>query len=301
MKRLAYHRLDVFTRRALAGNPLAVVLEADELDAAQMQAIAREFNLSETVFVLAPRDSVNTARLRIFTPTLELPFAGHPTVGAACLIAQLRAPDMIGRPLRLVLEEEAGPVACEVVRHQGALRANFVAPKPPQFIQPLSDRAAIAAALALDESDIGFDSHEPATATAGVPFAFVPLKSLSALNAVAPDFARFGAAFPLQRPAVFLYTRETNDPAHHVQARVFVPGLGVHEDPATGSAACAFAAIALRFEQPEDGEHAIVIEQGYAMGRPSQIALTMQVEAGALVQTEIGGASVMIAEGVLTL
>jgi trans-2,3-dihydro-3-hydroxyanthranilate isomerase len=300
--RLAYHLLDVFTERPLAGNPLAVVPDADGIDAAQMQAIAREFNLSETVFVTAPADPVHTARLRIFTPALELPFAGHPTIGAACLIAQLRAPDMLGRqPLRLVLEEQVGAVVCEVVRWQGSLRASFVAPKQPELCGVLADRAAIAAALGLDDAEIGFDGHEPVLASAGLPFAFVPVRSLAALNRIAPDFSRFAAAFQLERPAAFIYTRETADPANHVQARVLVPGLGVHEDPATGSAACAFAAVAVQFERPEDGEHTIVIEQGFAMGRPSQIALTMQVSDGALVETSVGGACVKIGEGFLML
>jgi trans-2,3-dihydro-3-hydroxyanthranilate isomerase len=325
--RLAYHLLDVFTERPLAGNPLAVVPDADGLDAAQMQAIAREFNLSETVFVIAPHDPVHTARLRIFTPTQELPFAGHPTVGAACMIAQLRAPDMLGRqPLRLVLEKQAGPVVCEVVRWQGALRASFVAPKQPELCGALADRASIAAALGVDEAEIGFDGHEPVLASAGLPFAFVPVRSLSELNRIAPDFSRFAAAFQLERPAAFIYTRETADPANHVQARVFVNspskdgrlatphcpssndgrlatpcGLGAHEDPATGSAACAFAAVAVQFERPEDGEHTIVIEQGFAIGRPSQIALTMQVSDGALVETSVGGACVKIGEGFLSL
>jgi trans-2,3-dihydro-3-hydroxyanthranilate isomerase len=311
--RIAYHLLDVFTDQPLAGNPLAVVLDADGLDAARMQAIAREFNLSETVFVTAPRDPVNTARLRIFTPALELPFAGHPTIGAACLIARMRASDMIGRqPLRLVLEEEIGPVVCEVIRFQGALRARFIAPKQPELCGTLNDRTAIAVALGLDEADIGFDAHDPVLASAGLPFAFVPVGSLAALNGIAPDFSRFGAAFQLERPAAFIYTRETADPANHVQARVLVQslskdgrlappcGLGAHEDPATGSAACAFAAVAVRFEQPEDGEHTIVIEQGFAMGRPSQIALTMQVVEGALVETSVGGACVTVGEGFLT-
>ncbi len=125
--RLAYHLLDVFTDVALAGNPLAVVSDADGVSAEQMQAIAREFNLSETVFLLTPRVKLHSARLRIFTPTHELPFAGHPTIGAACLIAFLRAPEMLGRqPLHLVLEEEIGLVGCDVSRFRGAVRAHFV-------------------------------------------------------------------------------------------------------------------------------------------------------------------------------
>ena len=299
--RVAYHLLDVFTERPFAGNSLAVVTEADALTTAQMQAIAREFNLSETAFVVAPRDPTNTAALRIFTPAMELPFAGHPTLGAAALIALLRAPEMIGgQPLRLVLEEAVGAVVCEVARVHGALRAQFWAPQRPELGAPVADRVAIAAALGIDSAAIGFDDHEPVLASMGLPFAFVPVNSLSVLNQIVLDTAHFAAAFPMERPAAFAYTRETTDPAHHVQARVFVSGWGVHEDPATGSAACAFAAVAAHFERPEDGEHTIIIEQGFAIGRPSHIALTMRIAGGELVDTSVGGGCVRIGEGKLT-
>jgi len=298
--RLAFHTLDVFTAQAFCGNPLAVVLDADGLSDAQMQAIAGEFNLSETVFVLAPRDPVHTARLRIFTPKAELPFAGHPTIGAACLIAELRAPEMFGRqPLQLALEEEAGPVLCEVTRLGGAIHARFVTPQAPKILQRLEDRGALAAALGLEPTALGFDSHVPVVASAGLPFAFVPVDGLAALNRIAPQPAALGSALGMERPAVCVYTRETADLAHHVQARVFVPGLGVNEDPATGSAAAAFAAVAVAFESPEDGEHAILIEQGFAMGRPSLIHLTLEIAGGSLIQASVGGASVRISEGFL--
>jgi trans-2,3-dihydro-3-hydroxyanthranilate isomerase len=300
--RLAYRLVDVFTQRPLAGNPLAVVLDADGIESARMLEIAREFNLSETAFVLKPRDPVNTARLRIFTPAVELPFAGHPTLGAAALIAFERARTMLGQaPLRLVLEEEIGPVVCEVSRVRGVLRASFAAPRLAEIIGAALDPARLAAALGLAAQDIGFDDHRPLLATAGLPFAFVPVASRAALNAAAPDCAALASALPMKRPAACLYTRETSDPANHVQTRVFVPGFGVQEDPATGAAAAAFAAVALNFERPEDGEHVIAIEQGYAMGRPSLIALTLRVEQGALTQVEIGGASVILGEGALSL
>jgi trans-2,3-dihydro-3-hydroxyanthranilate isomerase len=300
--RLAYHLLDVFTDRPLTGNPLAVLPKADGLTREQMQAIAREFNLSETVFVLQPREKIHAARLRIFTPTQELPFAGHPTVGAAALIALLRAPDMIARqPLGLVLEEEIGPVACEVLRYQGTIRARFVAPQLPQILRVLGEKEKIAAALGLTVEELGFDAHEATIASAGLAFAFAPVAGLAALNRLAPDFGAFRAAFGLERAAVCVYSRETSDPAHHVQARVFVPGSGVREDPATGSAACAFAAVACAFERPEDGEHTIVIEQGFTMGRPSRIDLTMQISNGQLTQTSVGGACVKLGEGFLTI
>jgi trans-2,3-dihydro-3-hydroxyanthranilate isomerase len=314
VSRLAYHLLDVFAETPFAGNPLAVVADADGMTPARMQAIAREFNLSETAFVLAPRDPVHTARLRIFTPTMELPFAGHPTLGAACLIALLRAPDMIGRqPLQIVLEEQAGAVVCEVSRFNGVLRGSFVPPQPPMLGGVRVDRAEIAAALGLGEGEIGFDHHEPVTASTGLPFAFVPVQGLAALNRAAPDFSRFSAAFRREPAGVFVYARETSDPAHHVQARVFIHspsrdgrfatpyGSGVSEDPATGSAASAFAAVATHFEQPENGEHEIVIEQGFSIGRPSHISLTLRIADGVLVETRVGGACVKIGEGVLAI
>jgi trans-2,3-dihydro-3-hydroxyanthranilate isomerase len=300
--RLAYHLLDVFTDRPLSGAPLAVLPEADGLGSAQMLAIAREFNLSETVFVQTPRDPLHAARLRIFTPVRELPFAGHATVGAAALIALLRAPDMIARqPMGLVLEEEIGPLACEVWRHRGAIRARYVAPQRPKILGALADREQIAAALGLAAADLGFDAHAPSMASAGVAFAFIPVAGLAALNRLAPNFENFGAAIGLERPAAFVYTRETCDAAHHVQARVFLSGSGDSEDPATASVACAFAAVACAFERPEDGEHDIIIEQGFFMGRPSRISLTMQVERGALTTIGVGGACVIVGEGVLTI
>ncbi len=155
-----FHTLDVFTEEALAGNPLAVVLDSDGLDDARMQAIAREFNLSETVFVFEPRSAMNSARVRIFTPSRELLFAGHPTVGAACLIGHLRAPDILARQdLRVVLEEEIGDVVCLVRRRNGrALAADFQIPRLPERLdQAPPPSADIARSLGLAPDDIGFD------------------------------------------------------------------------------------------------------------------------------------------------
>lgn len=170
-----YFVLDVFTDTALAGNPLAVVIEADGLDEARMQAIAREFNLSETVFVLDPRDPVNSARVRIFTPVRELRFAGHPTVGAAVLLAGLRAPEVLARQdLALVIEEAIGPVHCIVRKNKGTTRASFTLPRLPEPAGEVAADEAIAAALGLAPEDIGFGVHRPCIMSAGNPFTFVP-------------------------------------------------------------------------------------------------------------------------------
>ena len=296
-----FFTLDVFTKDALAGNPLAVVIDAEGLDAARMQAIAREFNLSETVFVLPARNPVNTARVRIFTPAAELPFAGHPTIGTAVLLAQLRAPELAGgADLSVVLEETVGDVACTVrLARNGASYAYFDLPKLPARIGD-ADPAALAAALSLAPEDIGFDGHSCAVYSAGTPFCFVPIASLAAISRATPRVELLADAVAGGRGA-FLYTRETHDPAHAVHARMFGAGLGVAEDPATGSAAAAFAGVAMEFEKPEDGEHAIVIEQGFDMGRPSLITLGMRVEGGALVAATIGGHAVRVSEGMLSL
>ena len=296
-----FYTLDVFTDRAFAGNPLAVVGDADDLDTAQMQAIAREFNLSETVFLQSPRDSVNTARVRIFTPKRELPFAGHPTIGTAVLIGALQADGLLRtRDVDIVLEEEIGPVRCTVRRTGTATRAQFELPRLPERIGEAPDVADLARALSLDPADIGFRDHRPTMWSAGVGFTYVPLASRSAVERARPDMGVWADVMgPADHPAAFVYCDETVDPARHVHARMFAPSLGVPEDPATGSAAAAFAGVCMMFETPADGEHIVVIEQGFAMGRPSVINLGMQLEQGKLVSASIGGAAVIVMEGAL--
>ena len=297
-----YFVLDVFTETPFAGNPLAVVLDGDGLDDARMQAIAREFNLSETVFVREPRDPVHTAALRIFTPVSELPFAGHPTVGAAVLIAQMRAPDVLAaRDVVVVLEEGVGPISCTVRARKGrALRATFDLPRMPEEAGAPPADGAIAAALGLAEADIGFDAHRPSVYSAGNPFTFVPLAGLDAIRRARPQPGLFETAFAgLGRGAVWLYTRETEIEGSHVHARMFAPRLGVSEDPATGSALAAFAGAALRFERPEDGDHLLIVEQGFEMGRPSLMMLEVIVREGKLVGASIGGSVVTVMQGTL--
>lgn len=297
MKR-RFHTLDVFTDTRLAGNPLAVVLDCDGLDAARMQAIAREFNLSETVFVLAPRDPVNTIRARIFTPAQELPFAGHPTIGTAILIASLRAPEMAGRDLDIVIEEEVGPVRCTVrLARAGGSRASFVVPKLPERLGDPGAVAQLAQGLSLEPRDIGFDTHAPTVWSAGTPFCFVPVASLEAIARAKPT-GELAGAIGTGRGA-FLYTRETAQPDNTIHARMFGVKVGIMEDPATGAAAAAFAGVAAHFEKPEDGSHAILIEQGFEMGRPSLITLGMEIDGGRLVLATIGGNAVRVCEGAI--
>lgn len=292
--------LDVFTSTRLAGNPLAVVHDGDGLDTARMQAIAREFNLSETVFVLPPADLAHRAALRIFTPGRELPFAGHPTVGTAVLLALLDAAD--GRASsEFVLEEKVGPVPCKVaVNGAEAGRATFTLPRLPQEVEPAASAEMLAGALGLAPDEIGFDTHRPTVYSAGVAFTMVPVASREAVaraRVAGAAFDRAVAAAP--NGNAFVYCRETAEAGHHYHSRMFWPETGITEDPATGSAVAAFAGAVMRFENPGDGAHRLVIEQGYEMGRPSQITLGLEVRGGGLVSASIGGEAVLVSEGVL--
>ena len=300
MKR-RFQTLDVFTETALAGNPLAVVLDAEGLDDARMQAIAAEFNLSETVFVFEPRNAVNSARVRIFTPKRELPFAGHPTVGSAALIAQQRAGDLLAaQDLRIVLEEPIGEVVCVARRRKGqALAAYFELPKLPERleVEPPST-SDIALGLGLEPTDIGFDGHKPTVYSAGAPYLFIPIRTLAAIGRAVSGIMPWATK---DGPASFLYARETAREGSAYHARMFASAWGVVEDPATGSAAAAFAGVLQAFERLRDGEHMLTIEQGFEMGRPSLIALGLVVENGAVISATIGGSVVIVSSGSLDL
>jgi trans-2,3-dihydro-3-hydroxyanthranilate isomerase len=299
-----FHTLDVFTDHALAGNPLAVVHDSQGLDTGRMQAITREFNLSETVFVLPPDDPVNTAKIRIFTPGSELPFAGHPTVGTAVLLAQLRAPEMVNRAgIVIALEEKIGLVKVEVSKRQDrAARGVFAIPRLPVMLdEPKRDPALIAKALGLDLEDIETEGRHCANFAAGVAFTMVPLKSLDALaraqSSTSPAFeAAFGGT---ESPWCYLYVSTGK---RSWRTRMFAPSHGVVEDPATGAAAAAFAGALMAFEKPADGrDQQHIIMQGVEMGRPSEIVLTLDVERGALREATIGGGAVIVSEGTIDL
>jgi trans-2,3-dihydro-3-hydroxyanthranilate isomerase len=296
-----FQTLDVFAETALAGNPLAVVLDSEGLDGNRMQAIAAEFNLSETVFVFEPKNPINSARVKIFTPARELPFAGHPTVGTAALLAHLRAPGLLAaQDLRIVLEEAIGDIVC-VVRHRKgrALAAYFDLPKLPERLDAAPPfNLEIAAGFGLSLDDIGFDAHQPSLYSAGAPYLFVPVRSLEAIGRARPGVAPWTGHIG---PDAYLYTREVVHADSTYHARMFAGGMGLTEDPATGSAAAAFAGVVLAHDLPPDGEHVLTIEQGIEMGRPSFISLGFEVEAGALRSATIGGSAVIVSSGSLDL
>jgi trans-2,3-dihydro-3-hydroxyanthranilate isomerase len=296
-----YVTVDVFTDRAFGGNPLAVVLDAGGLSTAQMQAIATEFNYSETTFVLPPRDSANDAQVRIFTVNRELPFAGHPNVGTAYVLASRAATP----PARLRFEEGAGLVPVEILQQAGKVfGAELTAPQALSKLSPFSVEQA-ASCLSLSAADIKTDRHPPRVFSVGLPFLMVEVASREALRRARPDAAAFAGAFPRDdSDAVYFYTRDV-PPAEQpldLQARMFHPGSsGLSEDPATGSATVAAAAMLADLAGERDGELKLRIGQGVDMGRPS-LLLTRVVKAnGALVSAHVGGGCVEMMEGTFTL
>jgi trans-2,3-dihydro-3-hydroxyanthranilate isomerase len=287
----------VFTNERFAGNPLAVVLDPAGLDTAAMQAIAREFNLSETVFVFPPERPSARARLRIFTPGRELPFAGHPTVGTAVLLGRIDG----GGERHFVVDETVGPVPCRV-RSTGpdSGRAAFDIPRLPEKEAEGPLAAAAAEALGLLPADIAIDLSPAERWTAGNAFSFVPIRSLEAMRRCTVDLSRFDGVFGgAGRAAAFLFCRETEDAGSAYHARMFAPGFGVLEDPATGSAVAAFAGYLTAHGGYSDGEHTVRIEQGYEMGRPSLIELTLKIAGGTLRGASIAGDAVVVMEGTL--
>ncbi|RFB75040.1 PhzF family phenazine biosynthesis protein [Methylovirgula sp. 4M-Z18] len=295
-----FYTLDVFTDTKLAGNPLAVVLDAEGLDAKRMQAITREFNLSETVFVLPPEAPGHAARLRIFTPGQELPFAGHPTVGTAVLLAKLHGQQ---DSADLILGETVGPVEAHIEDiASDAPKATFTLPRLPEQAGEAPGLAAVAAAIGLDPDDLGFDAHQVGVFAAGVTFTCIPVKSLTLIGRARVVAGEWDAGIAgLGHKAAYLYTREVKRLGSAFHARMFSPAFGIGEDPATGAAAAAFAGALMQYEYLPDGTHVLQLEQGFEMGRPSLITLTMEVQNQALVKASIAGRATIVSEGTLHL
>ena len=290
--KLDYLLLDVFTTERLKGNPLAVVLKADQLLDNQMQAIAGEFNLSETIFICKPRQDKHSACVRIFTPAVELPFAGHPTVGAAVVLG------MQTRSTAVRIEEEVGLITCiiEQVHKRGAF-ARFALPHLPTPGGDSPDAAALAAALGLSPDEIGCGAYQPAVYSAGVLFYLVPVRDAAALRKVRPERRGWGEVFPLGHSSVYVFTETPEEDGNQFAARMFAPGMGLGEDPATGAAAAAL--IGLLAEHGNDGQTELTLRQGVEMGRPSQISVQYRKADGKLTHGGIGGHAVIIGEGTL--
>lgn len=289
---LTFETWDVFTETRFSGNPLAIVHDAGGLDAAQMLTLAREFNLSETIFVMPPRDPAHTARVRIFFPTAEIPFAGHPTIGCALCLSGLAGEGPDARR-DLVLEEEAGLVPVTVTRQGGRVRAEFTAPVTP-FAKPgRADPALCAEALGV--AAIGAPGHPgPGLWQGGPGFLYVPLPDLETLAAAGPRepaWSRLMAEAGVDSAWCYVPV-----PGGY-RARMFSPTAGIPEDPATGSASAIFAAELVARGLAGEGETPVAIAQGVEMGRPSAIALTVVVRDGVLDSVRVAGAAVAVSRG----
>ncbi|MBE0579444.1 PhzF family phenazine biosynthesis protein [Devosia sp.] len=294
--KLNYLLLDVFTRERLKGNQLAVVCKADGLLDGEMQAIAREFNLSETVFLLRPHVERNTAAVRIFTPEVELPFAGHPTVGASVVLG------LQNKVTAVRIEEKIGLITAlfeKTDKRSG--EARFALPRLPTRVAPLEDRAAIALALGIERDEIGCGVYHPAVYSAGVEFHLVPVRDASVLARVALNMGQWAHTFPHGHHSVYIFTETPNEADNDLAARMFSPGMGLAEDPGTGAAAAALIGLLSEHADIGTGQVDYVLRQGHEMGRPCRITIQLRKDNDVLIHGGIGGHAVIVGEGALDL
>ncbi|MEM9330559.1 MAG: PhzF family phenazine biosynthesis protein [Pseudomonadota bacterium] len=294
MKR-RFHTLDVFTDQALAGNPLAVVLDSEGLNDEAMQAIASEFNLSETVFVMPPQNASSMAKIRIFTPVHELPFAGHPTVGTAILLSHL---NHLEDGSHLVLEENVGPVVCRISDQAGVRTARFGLPKIAKPIDHAFDLAGWASGLGLAPETM--DGTRGELWDGGVPYTMVPVDSMETVASVVIEMSSIRKVEPVFNDIAanpYVFCKGGVDEGTDFHARMFAPLFGITEDPATGSAVASMSGWIAKHEMAETEKRTFKIEQGYEMGRPSQIYLDIDKQNGKITDAGISGAAVRISEG----
>lgn len=297
----AYVTADVFTDVRFGGNQLAVLLDGRGLTLDEMQTITREFNYPESTFVLPPENPAHTARVRIFTMAHEMPFAGHPTVGTAFVLAATGAVPLTGDETRMVLELNVGPTPVLVRSKNGVpVHCQFTTATLPEVGPPPPTRATLAGLLGLEISELGSGPYGPQAVSCGFPFLVVPVKDRAALakarlrlEAWETTLANWWAK------DVYVVTRTGCDEGYDVHARMFGPGAGVSEDPATGSAAAALAGYLAARESAREGSFRWVIAQGLEMGRPSRIEIEADKADGAVKAVRVGGSAVLVARGVL--
>ena len=296
---LHYQRIDVFTSKPFGGNPLAVFLNVSDLTDEQMQQIAKEFNLSEVTFVFPPDKGDNHYKVRIFTPATEMPMAGHPTIGTA--FALLRE-GMISAPGTVRFEEPIGVIEVTLSQVGDFLLISMQQPNP-EFGDVLDDREAVAAMLSLDPADL-LEEQPVQVVSCGVPFLYVPVKSLKVIRRIRPRidlWERLREEHQIP-DGIFVFTMETELPGSTVHARMFAPGLGISEDPATGAASGPLGAYLVQNGLVKAGEvTSIISEQGIEMGRPSIIQIRIEREGDRIVDVDVGGRCVFMGTGMLQI
>jgi len=299
--RYRFYTADVFTDRAFGGNPLAVFPDGRDLSSEQMQRVARELNLSETVFVCPAERPRHTRRLRIFTPSAELPFAGHPTIGTAHVLASIGEIALERDVTNIVFEEGVGPVPVRIHARDGRpIFAQLAAPRLPEFGPPPPSLETIAATVSLYPSDLLRAEAGPQAVSCGVPFLFVPVRDKEAIRRVRVNreqWERSLSSYWAPHLYVFAYDAEVNGSS--LRARMFAPALGIEEDPATGAAATALAGYLGVRDGRSDATLRWRIEQGFEMGRPSILHVEADKRDGAIISIRVGGASVLVSEGTM--
>lgn len=299
MPAFRYYTADVFTSRRFGGNQLAVFPDASGIPESALQDIAREFNFSETTFVFQPRDARHTRQVRIFTPGGELPFAGHPTVGTAFVLATTGALPLTGDETRIIFEEKVGPVPVTIRSERGVPGfAQLSVAQLPQYGPPAPSAADLARSLGLERSDILEGVARPEAVSCGVWFLCVPVRDREALGRARvklDDFNSLLSGYITQK--VFLFCDEPELAGSHYRARMFAPGIGVPEDPATGSACVSFGGYLARRDSRKDGLLRWVVEQGFEMGRPSLLEVEVDKSDGGITDVRVGGNSVLVMKG----
>jgi trans-2,3-dihydro-3-hydroxyanthranilate isomerase len=300
--RLQFETVDVFTHHQFSGNPLAVVLNAEGLSTEQMQNIAGEFNLAETTFVLPPKDSAHTAEVRIFTPRAEMPFAGHPNIGTAFVLA--RAGTSYGRAIpqdRVIFEEKAGLVPISLLKDGTSIVGARLA--SPQLLS-VGDEVpveAVASACGIAADDIETRNHPPCIASCGVGFIIAEVKSRTALASALPRIDVFRRDIVNRgTTGILIYTQVDNHDIN-IRARMFAPLKGIPEDPATGSANVALIGLLAKLRPESDLQLSKTITQGVEMGRPSLLEAEAEKRGGVITATYIGGRCVPVMSGTIDL
>ena len=305
MARHRYLTIDVFTDKPFGGNQLAVFPDARGIPERRLLDVTREFNYAETTFVYPPNDPKHTRRVRIFTPSGEIPFAGHPTVGTAHSLAAIGEIPLTGETTQVVLEEKVGnvPVAIRARNGQPTFAQLSVA-KLPEVGAPPPSREELAVVLGLEVDDLLGDRRAPQSLSCGLPFLFVPLRDRSAVARARVRLEPWESTFKGRTPReMFVFAPGGERPGTDYHARMFAPGLNVPEDPATGSACAALAGyLSVRDANGRrDGTLRWVVEQGFEMGRPSILEVEADLAGGAVTGVRVGGASVLMSEGTMEI
>lgn len=298
--RYRFYTCDVFTDTRFGGNPLAVFPDATGLSTEQMQQIAREFNYSESTFVF-PAEQGHTRKVRIFTPVIEVPFAGHPNVGTAFVLATTGELGEFATDTRITFEEEAGLVPITIRKEPGKpIWCELQAPEQVSIGRMISAEKA-AAALSLTADEIVTANHRPQVASVGLPFLIVELRDLAALERAQANVAKLRELKGVGiTPDVHLYVR-SNEGEFDLHTRMFAPLDNVPEDPATGSANCALVGMLTAIDSRQDGAFKWHIAQGFEMGRPSVLDARTNKRDGVVTGVWIAGSSVMVSDGHLEI